>query len=285
MTYTQKTDPDNTEFDVVELSTAAGAKSVVSLHGGHVLSWCPLPSRREQLYLSRKANFDGSVAIRGGVPVLFPRFGAQNDMPNHGFARGFSWHFQGKEEHDWGESVSLRISDTPLTLSYWPYPFILTLRVELRDTSLKLNYTVCNEGRNSFGFGGGLHTYFATNDISQTQLIGLAGRKYLDGKNMGCQVESKLEFSKAIDRIYFSEGGTSDLTLTSPGRNVSIVSEGFDEVVVWNPWIDGEANIEDMESGDFRKMICVESVIASRQVVVEPGGCWSGSQTMQLAES
>ena len=43
-----------------EFHTKAGASAVVSLHGGQLLSWRPLPYVEEQLYLSELAVMDGS---------------------------------------------------------------------------------------------------------------------------------------------------------------------------------------------------------------------------------
>ena len=37
--------------------------------------------------MSKKSVFDGKKAIRGGIPFVFPIFGASNILPQHGFAR------------------------------------------------------------------------------------------------------------------------------------------------------------------------------------------------------
>jgi glucose-6-phosphate 1-epimerase len=42
---------------------------------------------QEQLFVSKKSVFDGKKAIRGGIPFVFPIFGASNVLPQHGFAR------------------------------------------------------------------------------------------------------------------------------------------------------------------------------------------------------
>jgi hypothetical protein len=51
-----------------------------------VLSWVT-PDGRERLFLSDKAVFDGSVAIRGGIPVCWPQFAGLGELPKHGFVR------------------------------------------------------------------------------------------------------------------------------------------------------------------------------------------------------
>ena len=48
--------------------------------------------------MSGKAAMDGSKPVRGGVPVVFPCFGAPSHpdhakLPQHGFARSEVWSF------------------------------------------------------------------------------------------------------------------------------------------------------------------------------------------------
>jgi glucose-6-phosphate 1-epimerase len=41
----------------------------------------------ERLFLSDRAVQDGSKPIRGGIPLVFPQFGQNGKLPQHGFAR------------------------------------------------------------------------------------------------------------------------------------------------------------------------------------------------------
>ena len=43
------------------------------------------------LFLSRASQFVLGKAIRGGVPIIFPWFGAREGFPSHGFARVTEW--------------------------------------------------------------------------------------------------------------------------------------------------------------------------------------------------
>lgn len=52
----------------------------------------------ERLFVSSKAALDGSKPIRGGIPVVFPCFGAPTHpdhmkLPQHGYLRNNKWHF------------------------------------------------------------------------------------------------------------------------------------------------------------------------------------------------
>lgn len=58
---------DNT----VEATLPTGESVTVYLYGATVTSW-KLANGKEQLFVSEKANLDGSKPIRGGIPVVFP---------------------------------------------------------------------------------------------------------------------------------------------------------------------------------------------------------------------
>ena len=47
-----------------------GESVTIYLYGATVTSW--KANGEEQLFLSSKANLDGSKAIRGGIPLVFP---------------------------------------------------------------------------------------------------------------------------------------------------------------------------------------------------------------------
>jgi glucose-6-phosphate 1-epimerase len=54
---------------------------------------------KERLFLSSKAILDGTKAIRGGIPIVFPCFGAPQHpehlkLAQHGFARTSLWTFR-----------------------------------------------------------------------------------------------------------------------------------------------------------------------------------------------
>mgnify|MGYP000843961582 CR=1 FL=1 len=75
----------------LRLNGPRGASAVVSKLGAQVLSWVT-PDVRERLFLSDKAVFDGSVAIRGGIPVCWPQFAGLGELPkaHHGVGLRFS---------------------------------------------------------------------------------------------------------------------------------------------------------------------------------------------------
>ncbi len=86
------------------------ASAEIYLYGATVTSW-KAAGGSERLFLSSKAALDGSAAIRGGIPIVFPVFGPpsqHSDAPEvvktldkHGFAR----------IHDWSLSTSVPTID------------------------------------------------------------------------------------------------------------------------------------------------------------------------------
>ncbi|KAK5164421.1 hypothetical protein LTR04_001906, partial [Oleoguttula sp. CCFEE 6159] len=54
----------------VTASLPTGESVDVLLHGATIISW--KSGKQENLWLSEKAVLDGSKAVRGGIPVVFP---------------------------------------------------------------------------------------------------------------------------------------------------------------------------------------------------------------------
>lgn len=55
------------------IATLPSGESVeVLLYGATVTSWKSNGGKTENLWLSEKATLDGSKAVRGGIPVVFP---------------------------------------------------------------------------------------------------------------------------------------------------------------------------------------------------------------------
>ena len=76
------------DLDVVTVESLDGARAIMALDGGHVLSWTPAGETDERLFVSERSTYGPGKAIRGGIPVIFPHFGPFGDLPQHGFARG-----------------------------------------------------------------------------------------------------------------------------------------------------------------------------------------------------
>lgn len=252
---------------------ADGASALVALHGAQLLSWSPVDGR-ECLFLSEHAVFDGSTAIRGGVPVIFPQFGERGPLQKHGFARNRSWTLAGVD----GDAAVLALagdgSDTD-----WPYSFIARLRIGLAGTRLHLALEIENVGDASFAFTAALHTYLRVDDIAHVAIEGLQGCDYEDGANGGTlhrQHDYEVAFAGETDRIY--NDVVAPLALLEGAHRLDIEQDGFGDVVVWNPGQHLCARIADLAPDDWRHFACVEVGQVLQPVVLGPGEAWRGVQ-------
>ena len=81
------------------------------LQGAHLTAWLP-PGERPVLFTSPNSVFAPGRAIRGGLPIIFPWFGASRQSPaapQHGFARTTTWHLDSVETVG-GQSLTLTLS-------------------------------------------------------------------------------------------------------------------------------------------------------------------------------
>jgi hypothetical protein len=75
------------ELPALRVSSSSGGSSgsstqlEVYLFGGHATSWTV--NGEEQLFVSSIAVYDGKKAIRGGIPIVFPQFGAGVRLLHH----------------------------------------------------------------------------------------------------------------------------------------------------------------------------------------------------------
>ncbi|WP_325893407.1 D-hexose-6-phosphate mutarotase [Grimontia sp. NTOU-MAR1] len=242
------------------------ATAAISLFGGHVLSFTPA-DKKETIWMSEKADFTGNKAIRGGVPVCWPWFGKAAE-PSHGFARTSEWTLNEHRENDKGVIISLTLSDTPETRSIWPHAFHAELLIEISDT-LKVSLVSTNTGEHEMQVGGALHTYFNIGDIHQTTVTEL-GNEYIE---VGERKPStgKATFEGEVDRIYTQAAETVIIEDAANQRHIAVVNQGNNGVVIWNPWQALAEGMADMANDGFLTMVCAESAVYDRSVILRPG--------------
>ncbi|KAH6634166.1 galactose mutarotase-like domain-containing protein [Chaetomium sp. MPI-SDFR-AT-0129] len=294
---------DDNSRVIAELPT--GERVEVLLYGATVISWKDA-SGDEKLWLSEAAKLDGSKAVRGGIPLVFPVFGSvpdhlkTKDLPQHGFARTSRWEFLGKSTSeslegettndpsvklDFGLSSGAPGLD-PKAAAHWPYKFNLIYSVTLNRESLTTNILATNDDSQSFECHVLLHTYLRVKDITAVSVTGLGGAQYVDkvdsAKTKTQPTEGPLTITGETDRVY------------TPAENTVTVSEGstekyrvtrdkFSNVVVWNPWIDKAEGLADFAPKDgYRQMLCIEPGTVDSWQTVEAGDALAGAQTISL---
>lgn len=262
------------------LNGPQGSSAVVSKLGAQLLSWIT-PDGRERLFLSDKAVFDGSVAIRGGVPVCFPQFAAQGDLPKHGFVRTRMWSVATQRCGDDYALLTMECNDDEASLAIWPHPFRLEMTVMLEADRVDLELSVTNTGSAELAFTGALHTYLRMTQVEDAALEGLYGHDYRDaaqGDRVIRDTGTELTVDREIDRVY--RRVKRPQLLKAGNLSLGIQSQGFPDVVVWNPWVEKCAAMGDMPTDGWRHMLCVEAAVAEQAVNLPVGEEWYGRQTL-----
>lgn len=267
-------------LDSLILTTDTGASAEIFLQGAQVTSWRPAHDDTEHLFVSEQSRYQPGVAIRGGVPIIFPQFAGRGSLPKHGFARTLAWQLSSQtrlDAHTTQAVLALHSSDA--TQALWPHDFAARYTVTLRDAQLDMQLEVTNTGREAFVFTAALHTYFMVGNILETQLYGLQDAQYEAGGGLLlAETRETPSFNGAIDRLYHK--APPSLTLKSPAQETQIQAQGFEDTVVWNPWAAGCEAMGDMADTDYAKMLCVEAASVINPIRLHNGESWTGRQTL-----
>jgi len=264
-------------MELVDLRHESGASARVYLHGAHVTSWRTADGR-ERLFLSSASRFEDGVAIRGGIPVIFPQFADRGPLGKHGFARLSRWRFLGGEGT---AAARFELQDSPATRALWPAAFALELSVEVgpRDLKLRLDVTA----RSDLRFTAALHTYLAVTEIERVEVSGLEGAVFesrVEGVVGGRQQEPELTVSGELDRVYLGVRRPVVVHELDSGDRMVVRSEGFHDVVLWNPGREKARALSDLGPDEYRRMLCVEAAVVEAPVDLPAGSRWSGRQSL-----
>ena len=232
--------------------------------------------------MSDKAIFDGSVAIRGGVPVCFPQFAQLGDLPKHGFVRTRAWSLVAQRTADDYALVTFELGSDDKTMALWPHAFHAELTLMLEGDRIDMEFCVTNTGGTPFEFTGALHSYLRVEHVEKIALEGLAGHDYRDAIDGGLVAREEiveLVVESEIDRVYHNVRAPQ--VLHNGKQSLAIQSQGFPDVVVWNPWVERCAGLQDMPANGWRHMLCVEAAV-TQPVILPAGEEWYGRQTLAI---
>jgi glucose-6-phosphate 1-epimerase len=252
------------------------ALATVSLFGGQILSFKPKYDQRERLWLSNKAILDAKKAIRGGVPVCWPWFGAHQavrdnlpeaNFPAHGYVRTQQWKIVKCHDTSNGTEVVLQPSSSQGDGFEGKAQLSLIINVGAR---LSIKLVTENLSEKAFSFTCALHSYFSIADIHSCQLSGFYG-DYKDKTRNWKVLETPVPyiFSEETDRIHLST--PRKVSIVEDIGNIDIMSAGHDSMVVWNPWADKSATMIDVKNNGFQTMLCVETAITHGEIVAAGG--------------
>lgn len=237
---------------IISLSNSL-AECKISLWGGNILSYRPKTEQHDVFWLGERNKFDGIQAIRGGIPVCWPRFAEEklnNNLPRHGFARLSDWVLEHIE-------VDEKQMEAELSLpSCEKFGLNVAAKLFIKVTDrLECCLETLNAGDDDFKFSEALHAYFNVGSVDDIKIKGLSGYQYkssLDGhiynQNGNLQIEG--EFDAAF------LGHQRNVEIEDPvlKRAILIEKSGSNTTVVWNPGKD----LAEMSEGQYKKFVCVE---------------------------
>lgn len=268
--------PEPGDFTRIAISTAA-AEADLYLQGAHLANWKPR-GQRPVLFLSSKSLFAAGKAIRGGVPIIFPWFGARSDGkpgPAHGFARTSEWTLEGTNQLvDDRVEVTVGLSDSDATRQLFDSAFRLRFRVTI-GSELEMELEVANHGTEPFTFEEALHTYLAVGEVERTSIFGLEKTAFIDktdGFKRKQQGSEALRIAKETDQVHLDTRAVCTVWDPVWERRITIEKSGSASTVIWNPWSEKSKGMADMEPDGWKQMLCVETAnAADNAVVLAPG--------------
>lgn len=277
-----------------------GNKSVVQIayFGATVISYTNAENT-EILFTSKLAQFDGSKPIRGGVPIVFPKFN-KGDVPksnipqdidiyekmkNHGFARNSLWQLVGQTVEDSVVEVELEMVQEKQLEQVFPYLFSLRLKVKLYANKLVMQLIVQNKDTKKFGFQALLHTYLNVPENEHITVQGLGQQSFMDqvdDRKVKVQDVEVLTIDNETDRLYASCSVDTVVVKCAKVQVTKKVSNGqSSDFVIWNPWINKSKGMADFDDQEYTSMICVEPGLVSEWHYAQPGETWTLEQTIE----
>jgi glucose-6-phosphate 1-epimerase len=296
---------------VILVDSSSGARAEVYLFGATITSFQDA-SGHERLFVSSKAVLDGSKAIRGGIPVVFPQFGQPNaEMAQHGFARNSLWTLQADAvvATDDKISVVLTLQESEATLKVWPHRFRLDYTVTLTKTALVCSLAATNTGdAGAWACHTLLHTYLAVPAIADVRVGGFQQRAF-QNKLRGGAVEVEgaglAVVDQEVDKVFvgtLDNAPMSRLELFASGGGSSGGGSGDDDVptvtvdvvatlghhavkhdvVFWNAWVEKAKALADMGDEDYLVYVCIEPGTVSDFTSVAAGQTLTLTQTLTV---
>lgn len=156
------------------------------------------------------------------APVLFPLVGKYKDnqvtyqgkqyeMLQHGFARDMEFTLAGQS----GDSIEMKLSDTPETLEKYPFAFELLCSYTLKGSSIEVGWRVINTNQEMMYFSIGAHPAFIC-----------PGKTSLSG----CEIAFATEKKELYYKLLNEDGLVKDKRYAMPlsGAAVEVSTDFFD---------------------------------------------------------
>ncbi|WP_221794940.1 D-hexose-6-phosphate mutarotase [Oceanobacter mangrovi] len=244
--------------------------------GAQLVSFIP-EADQDWLWLSPTAEYKKGNSLRGGVPICWPWFGNADrnpadvqalmahdqPLPAHGFARTANWMLEELQEAVDQVELTFVLERVNHRQSVWHGQAEPRVHFILRGDSLQIRLTTTNTGSTALAFTQALHTYLPTASIHNSHIEGLSGAGYIDTL-VGWQRMSQsgtVRFDGETDRIYLNSNNR--LMLVTPDSRRSLVAEGSESTVVWNPGVEKARRLSQFPDHSWHHMLCIETANAA----------------------
>ncbi len=248
------------------------SEAEIYLHGAHVTHF-QKKGENPILFLSGSSQFQEGKAIRGGIPLIFPWFGAKAGGPNHGIGRTNRWELIRVRTTLEGGVILRFLFPKNVNAPGFP-PFEAEYEVEVGE-SVGLRLMFRNASNQELTLEDCLHTYFQVGAIQQVAIRGLQGTEYsdnLDGDKRKKETSESIVIGSEVDRIYLNTRETVEIQDASLKRVIRIEKEASASTVVWNPWINKSKATSDFGDEEYLQMVCIESGnVAENRRTLAPG--------------
>jgi glucose-6-phosphate 1-epimerase len=237
------------------------AVAKIALQGAHIFEY-KRSDGDDVLWLSSESACEQGSAIRGGIPICWPRFGSfDTALPSHGFARTMLFRFIEAKKIDEGAIlVTLKLEDNPASRKIWNYAFELEVNFMISNT-LEIELKTTNKDDKEFMITQALHSYFSVSDIKNVKIFGLEDKPYLDTLTNKHKVQKgEITFSQEVDRVY--QEVDNEIQLVDKMKTLRLNAAGSSSAIVWNPWIDKGSRMSGMNKEGYKEFVCIESANA-----------------------
>ncbi|KAI8528161.1 hypothetical protein RHMOL_Rhmol12G0129500 [Rhododendron molle] len=274
----------------ITLRALATISAQVLLNGGQVVSW-KNDRGEELLFMSSKANWKSSKAIRGGISVCLPQFGNLGSL-FHRSPRNKLWSIDScpspRDATTNRSSVDLLFKPTEEDTKMWQRSFELRLHISLGPGKLTLVPRLRNTDNKSFAFTFSICNYLSVSDISEVRVEGLETLDYFDNllkrKRLTEQADA-VTFDGEVDRVYLHTPANIAVIDHEKKRTFVLHKEGLADAVVWNPWEKMAKAIPELGDHDYKNMLYVCSAAFENPIVLKPMEEWKGGQELSTVSS
>lgn len=246
------------------------ASATIALHGAHLTHFKP-HGEKAIIFTSQAAIYKAGKAIRGGIPVCWPWFGAHpapsQNLPAHGYARTSFWKLISTSSTEEGTQLTFKLptsKDASLSASL---EFFIGNKLTLKLTTQNISPT-------EQWFSEALHSYFVVGESTKTQVLGLNASGYIDTTGNDETLEQQvgqIDFPGEVDRIYESAKAVV-IQDHSNHRQIIIDKSNSASTIIWNPGKAKGAAMADLSDSEIQQFICAESGnVRNQSITLKPG--------------